>query len=104
MKINKDLVNKAIDCLGEFVAPKQDTNLVESIFDQIKDVLLEYKVKVDKSNFEEVKNSKKTVLLDFYADWCGPCKMVAQLVAEIADENPQYLIGKINVDVPVQKF
>lgn len=52
MKINKDLVNKAIDCLGEFVAPKQDTNLVESIFDQIKDVLLEYKVKVDKSNFE----------------------------------------------------
>ena len=52
MKINKDLVDKAIDCLGEFVAPKQDSDLVKSIFDQIKDVLLDYKVKVDKSNFE----------------------------------------------------
>ena len=41
---------------------------------------------------------KKTVLLDFYADWCGPCRMVSPLVYEIAEENPQYLVGKINVD------
>ncbi|MGN0578404.1 MAG: thioredoxin [Ruminiclostridium sp.] len=53
---------------------------------------------VTKSNFEEVKNSEKTVLLDFYADWCGPCRMVSPLVDEIARENPQYLVGKINVD------
>ncbi len=53
---------------------------------------------VNKNNFNEVKNSEKTVLLDFYADWCGPCRMVSPLVDEIADENPQYLVGKINVD------
>lgn len=53
---------------------------------------------VNKNNFEEVKNSDKTVLLDFYADWCGPCRMVSPLVDEIAEENPQYLVGKINVD------
>lgn len=53
---------------------------------------------VTKSNFEEVKKSEKPVLLDFYADWCGPCRMVSPLVDEIAKENPQYLVGKVNVD------
>lgn len=53
---------------------------------------------VDKNNFESVKNSDKPVLLDFYADWCGPCRMVSPLVDEIAEENPQYLVGKVNVD------
>lgn len=53
---------------------------------------------VNKNNFDQVKNSDKTVLLDFYADWCGPCRMVSPLVDEIANENPQYLVGKINVD------
>lgn len=55
-------------------------------------------VKVTKENFDEIKNSDKTVLLDFYADWCGPCRMVSPIVDEIAEENPQYLVGKINVD------
>lgn len=53
---------------------------------------------INKNNFEQVKSSEKTVLLDFYADWCGPCRMVSPLVDEIAAENPQYLVGKINVD------
>ena len=53
---------------------------------------------INKNNFEEIKNSEKPVLLDFYADWCGPCKMVSPIVDEIAEENPQYLVGKINVD------
>lgn len=53
---------------------------------------------VNKDNFDSVKNSEKPVLLDFYADWCGPCRMVSPIVEEIAEENPQYLIGKINVD------
>lgn len=53
---------------------------------------------VNMNNFDEIKNSKKTVLLDFYADWCGPCRMVSPLVDEIAQENPQFLVGKINVD------
>lgn len=50
------------------------------------------------NNFDDVKNSEKTVLLDFYADWCGPCRMVSPLVDEIAEENPEFLVGKINVD------
>ncbi len=53
---------------------------------------------VNKSNFESVVRSEKPVLLDFYADWCGPCRMVSPVVDEIARENPQYLVGKVNVD------
>ena len=55
-------------------------------------------LKINKDNFESVKNSEKKVLLDFYADWCGPCRMVSPIVDEIAEENLQYLVGKINVD------
>ena len=54
---------------------------------------------ITKANFEDlVKNSDKTVLLDFWATWCGPCRMVAPVVEEIAAERPDYLVGKINVD------
>ncbi len=53
---------------------------------------------VNKNNFEEVLKSEKKVLLDFYADWCGPCRMVLPLVEQLADENPQYVIGKVNID------
>ncbi len=55
-------------------------------------------ISINKDNFESVKSSDKPVLLDFYADWCGPCRMVSPIVDEIAKENPQYLVGKINVD------
>lgn len=53
---------------------------------------------VTKDNFSDILKSEKTILLDFYADWCGPCKMMSPIVDEIAEENPQYLVGKINVD------
>lgn len=53
---------------------------------------------VNKNNFDSVKTNEKPVLLDFYADWCGPCRMVSPIVDEIAEENPQFLVGKINVD------
>jgi thioredoxin 1 len=53
---------------------------------------------INKTNFDLAKNSDKTVLLDFFADWCGPCRMVSPIVDEIAEENPQYFVGKINVD------
>ena len=55
-------------------------------------------LKLNKDNFEQVKTSDKTVLLDFYADWCGPCRMVSPIVDQIAEEHPEYLVVKINVD------
>ncbi len=55
-------------------------------------------IKISKNNFEEIKNSGKVVLLDFYADWCGPCRMVSPIVDEIAEERQDIIVGKINVD------
>ncbi len=56
-------------------------------------------IKINKENFAgEVLNSNKPVLLDFYADWCGPCRMVGPIVAEIAEERNDVKVGKINVD------
>ena len=55
-------------------------------------------LKIKKENYELIKSSEKPVLLDFYAEWCGPCRMVSPLVDEIANENPDILVGKINVD------
>ncbi len=55
-------------------------------------------INVNKNNFEELKNGSKPVLLDFYADWCGPCRMVSPIVDEIAEERNDISVGKINVD------
>ena len=56
-------------------------------------------MKVTSSNFEEeVLNSDKTVLIDFYADWCGPCKMFSPIVESVAEENEDIKVVKIDVD------
>ena len=56
-------------------------------------------LKLTKEIFEnEVLKSDKTVLIDFYATWCGPCRMVSPIVDEIAAEPPEYLVCKVNVD------
>ena len=54
---------------------------------------------ITKENFDElVLKNEKPVLLDFWASWCGPCRMLAPIVAEIAEENEGVCVGKVNVD------
>ena len=53
---------------------------------------------LNKDNFQNEISVNKT-LVDFYADWCGPCKMIAPFVEEIANERPDITVGKVNVDL-----
>ena len=56
-------------------------------------------ININKNNFQnEIMDSEKTVLLDFWAPWCAPCRMVDPVIEEIAGERPDIKVGKINVD------
>lgn len=56
-------------------------------------------IDITKENFEEkVIKSEKPVLLDFWATWCGPCRMLSPVVDEVAEENGDIVVGKVNVD------
>ena len=55
-------------------------------------------INITHENYPEIKSREGKVLLDFYADWCGPCRMIAPIISEIADERGDITVGKINVD------
>ena len=60
-------------------------------------------ITITKENFEKkVLNAQGKVLLDFWATWCGPCRMVAPIVEEIAAETPDLTVGKIDVDTEME--
>ena len=55
-------------------------------------------IKLNKEKFDEIRGNKGVALIDFYADWCGPCRMVLPIIDEIASERDDILVGKVNVD------
>ena len=55
-------------------------------------------LKLGLNNFDIVEKSEKPVLIDFYADWCGPCRMLGPIISEIAEERDDILVAKVNVD------
>lgn len=55
-------------------------------------------IKVNINNFNDIKNLNKPVLIDFYADWCVPCRLLSPIIDEIANERDDIVVGKVNVD------
>ena len=53
---------------------------------------------ITKDNFNELVDNNKTLVIDFYADWCGPCRALGPIVEKVAEEFPNVVFGKVNVD------
>ena len=84
------------------VVSSQKRNKIQIIIKPQRNDREDYKmtaININKNNFQnEVMNSDKPVLLDFWAPWCAPCRMVVPIIEEIAGERPDIKVGKINVD------
>ena len=84
------------------VMSSQKRNKIQIIIKPQRNDREDYKmtaININKNNFQnEVMNSDKPVLLDFWAPWCAPCRMVVTIIEEIAGERPDIRVGKINVD------
>ena len=84
------------------VMSSQKRNKIQIIIKPQRNDREDYKmtaININKNNFQnEVMNSDKPVLLDFWAPWCAPCRMVFPIIEEIAGERPDIKVGKINVD------
>ena len=84
------------------VMSSQKRNKIQIIIKPQRNDREDYKmtaININKNIFQnEVMNSDKTVLLDFWAPWCAPCRMVVPIIEEIAGERPDIKVGKINVD------
>ena len=88
--------------LRYFVMISQKRNKIQIIIKPQRNDREDYKmtaININKNNFQnEIMDSEKTVLLDFWAPWCAPCRMVVPVIEEIAGERPDIKVGKINVD------
>ena len=84
------------------VMSSQKRNKIQIIIKPQRNDREDYKmtaININKNNFQnEVMNSDKPVLLDFWAPWCAPCRMVVPIIEEISGERPDIRVGKINVD------
>ena len=84
------------------VMSSQKRNKIQIIIKPQRNDREDYKmsaININKNNFQnEIMNSEKPVLLDFWAPWCAPCRMLAPVVEEIANERADIKVGKINID------